>query len=223
MTTESKRPAQIDYWPEITEADRESLGWLTDQDRQTSLEATLAARPRGQPIWVFAYGSLLWKPAFAHIDARMGMLRGFHRRFCLLIKRFRASDDDPGLMLSLDRGGVCRSLALRLDPATEMDDLRALWRREVISAAYTPRWSRIQTDTGEIQAIAFVSNRQHKRYYRPATEEETATMIARARGPVGSCAEYLHETHAHLLQLGINDSGLARLDKLVRARRERTA
>jgi cation transport protein ChaC len=220
MAPDSSPPSATEYWPEMTEADRQSLGWLTDAERQASLEATLAQRPAGQPIWIFAYGSLLWKPAFAHVDARMGVLRGYHRRFCLIVRRFRGTDEVPGLMLSLDRGGLCRSVALQLDPATEMADLHVLWRREMISAAYTPRWSRIKTETGEINAIAFVSNRKHMRYMRPGTDAESVAMIARACGPVGSCAEYLHETHAHLLQLGINDRGLARMDRLVR---ERTA
>jgi cation transport protein ChaC len=207
-----------EYWPETSEEDRIRLGWLTDGERQASLDATLAQRAAGQPIWVFGYGSLLWKPAFQHADSRMGLLRGYHRRFCLIVNRFRGSEETPGLMLSLDRGGVCRSLALQLHPATEMADIRALWRREMVSNGYIPRWCRIETDAGEIRAIAFVSNRRHKRYLRPGTDEEAAMMIARACGPVGSCAEYLHSTHEHLLQLGINDRGLARMDKLVRER-----
>lgn len=216
MAPDSNPRETIDYWPEITAADRLSLGWTTDAERQASLDATLAHREPGQPIWIFAYGSLLWKPAFAHVDARMGVLRGYHRRFCLMVKRFRGTDEAPGLMLSLDRGGLCRSMTLCLNPATEMDDLRTLWRREMISNAYIPRWSRIKTEAGDLHAIAFVSNRQHPRYLRPNTDEEAAMMIARACGSVGSCAEYLHETHAHLMQLGINDRGLARMDKLVR-------
>lgn len=206
------------YWPDISEEERLRLGWLSDDERQASLEAALAERAPGAPIWVFAYGSLLWKPAFIHCDFRRGLLRGFHRRFCLVVNRFRGSDETPGLMLSLDRGGVCRSLVLQLNPATEMDDIRALWRREMVSNGYIPRWSQIETENGPVRAIAFVANRKHRRYLRPGSDDEAAMMIARACGPVGTCAEYLHETHAHLLQLGINDRGLARMDKLVRAR-----
>jgi cation transport protein ChaC len=218
MTPPATLPQPPEYWPEVTEEDRLRLGWLTDDERQVSLDATLAERVPGEPIWIFAYGSLLWKPAFKHIDFRRGLLRGYHRRFCLIVNRFRGSEEAPGLMLSLDRGGVCRSLALQLDPATELDDLRALWRREMISNGYIPRWSRVETEAGEIRAIAFISNRQHQRYLRPGTDEEAAMMIARACGPVGTCAEYLHETHTHLMQIGIKDRGLARMDKLVRER-----
>lgn len=218
MADDSTHPAPAEYWPETSEEDRIRLGWLTDDERQVSLDAALAERAPGQPIWVFAYGSLLWKPAFHHVEARTGLLRGYHRRFCLIVNRFRGSEEAPGLMLSLDRGGVCRSLALQLNPKTEVHDIRVLWRREMVSNGYIPRWCRVETDAGEVRAIAFVSNRRHKRYLRPGTDEEAAMMIARACGPVGSCAEYLHSTHEHLLQLGINDRGLARMDKLVRER-----
>jgi cation transport protein ChaC len=216
MKAESSFPAASDYWPETTEEDRLRLGWISDEERQASLNGILATRTPGEPIWVFAYGSLLWRPAFKHIDSRMGLLRGYHRRFCLIVNRFRGSEEAPGLMLSLDRGGVCRSVALCVNPATEIADLDALWRREILTNAYTPRWSRIETETGELRCISFVSNRRHARYLRPGTDDEAAAMIARASGPVGTCAQYLHETHAHLLQLGINDRGLARMDKLVR-------
>jgi len=102
MAPDSSPPSATEYWPEMTEADRQSLGWLTDAERQASLEATLAQRPAGQPIWIFAYGSLLWKPAFAHVDARMGVLRGYHRRFCLIVRRFRGTDEAPGEVFLLN-------------------------------------------------------------------------------------------------------------------------
>src|SRR5687767_14238771 len=102
MAPLSTPPKQPEYWPEITEEDRLRLGWLTDEERQASLDATLAERLPGEPIWIFAYGSLLWKPAFKHIDFRRGLLRGYHRRFCLIVNRFRGSEEAPGLMLSLD-------------------------------------------------------------------------------------------------------------------------
>jgi glutathione-specific gamma-glutamylcyclotransferase len=71
---------------------------------------------------------------------------------------------------------------------------------------------------GPIRAIAFTANRTHERYQRPISDEAAAEMIAAAKGPVGSNAEYLFETHAHLLSLGISDRGLERLERLVRER-----
>lgn len=201
------------YWP-----DTPAPGWLTDEERQASLTAMLADHDPAQPIWVFGYGSLLWRPAFAALEQRRADLLGYHRRFCLVMRRFRGTEECPGLMLALDRGGLCRGMAYRLDPATLADDLQGLWRREMVTGGYRPRWSRLKTEAGPVRAIAFVANRANERYLKPHSLDVAAEMIARARGPVGSNAEYLHATHEHLLGLGISDRGLAQLDRLVRAK-----
>lgn len=206
-------PDPAAYWP-----DTPAPGWLSDAEREASLQAILAEREPGQPIWVFGYGSLLWRPAFVAAEQKLATLVGYHRRFCLVMKRFRGTEECPGLMLALDRGGLCRGMVYRLDDTTMGDDLRGLWRREMVTGGYRPRWSRVKTPDGSLRAIAFVANRANERYLRPHSMDFAAEMIARACGPVGSNAEYLHATHEHLLGLGISDKGLAQLDRLVRAR-----
>jgi cation transport protein ChaC len=207
-------PPPFQDWP----PDAPAPGWLTDKERAESLASVMADRGTGAPIWVFAYGSLLWKPAFHAVERRLGAIKGYHRRFCLIMRRFRATDEVPGLMMALDRGGQCRGMAFRLDPVTAMDDLAGLWRREMVTGAYIPRWIEMRGENEPIRAIAFTANRAHERYRRPESDEAAARMIAVARGPVGTNAEYLFETHAHLLSLGIRDRGLDRLERLVRER-----
>ena len=68
-------------------------------------------------MWFFAYGSLIWKPACAFVEIRTGVVRGWHRAFCLgWNTRFRGSEAFPGLMLALDNGGACKGVAYRLPP-----------------------------------------------------------------------------------------------------------
>src|SRR5262249_52822351 len=76
-------------------------GYLSAAEQAASLAATLAAAP-GREVWVFAYGSLIWNPCFGFVERRIAHVAGHHRRFCLLVRRFRGTPEQPGLMLALD-------------------------------------------------------------------------------------------------------------------------
>ena len=93
--------------------DPSALEVLSDAELRPGLDAIVAGR-EGSDLWVFAYGSLMWNPEFPVAERRIGTVRGFHRRFCLLQRRFRGTPDRPGFVLALDRGGLCRGVAFRL-------------------------------------------------------------------------------------------------------------
>ena len=189
--------------------------YLTDAERAASLAETLAHPRARQPVWVFGYGSLIWKTGFPFAERRVGTLYGYHRQFCLLIKRFRGSPQVPGLMLGLERGGTCRGVVYRLAEGECDEALKTVWAREILTAAYVPHWADVRTSAGTVRAIAFVINRGHERYTGRLDEEAVADALARASGHVGSCAEYLLETVLHLEELGIRDHRLWRLQALV--------
>ena len=75
--------------------------------RRMTPDASSLLDPDGS-LYVFGYGSLIWKPGFAHRAVHPALLRGFHRRFCIWSRRYRGTPDCPGLVLGLDRGGACR-------------------------------------------------------------------------------------------------------------------
>src|SRR3954453_3189025 len=81
---------------------------LTDEQLSSSLSATLAKKPKGAGWGVFAYGSLLWNPVSPVAAMRPATVRGLHRLFCLWSLASRGTPDAPGLVLGLDRGGMCR-------------------------------------------------------------------------------------------------------------------
>jgi cation transport protein ChaC len=86
----------------------------TDEDFAQIVGEMLATRPPG-PLWLFGYGSLIWRPETAFVQTRQAVARGWHRRFCLgWDYRFRGSRETPGLMLALDHGGQCRGVIYRL-------------------------------------------------------------------------------------------------------------
>ena len=193
---------------------------LTDRDHDERQAALLASHPKGADLWLFAYGSLIWKPACEVDGQRHGLLRGWHRRFCLRLVRYRGSADCPGLMMALDLGGSCRGVAQRI-PARHVEErLGQLLRREtsVKPASNVPRWVTIETDIGRQRALAFTINRKGQTYACPHTLEETAGILAKACGHWGSGAEYLMHTVAHLEDLGIHDRYLWRLQELVAER-----
>jgi cation transport protein ChaC len=193
------------------------LVYHTDEDYDSAVQQILAARPSGQEAWLFAYGSLIWKPEVEHVEARSGTARGWHRAFCFRITRWRATREEPGLMMSLDRGGQCRGRLFRLPEETLVPQLGKLFRREftVKPPNNIPRWIRVETEQGALQAIAFTMNRRSPAYIGRTSPDEIADVLARACGHWGSGAEYLHNTVAHLEEHGICDRNLWRLQRLV--------
>jgi cation transport protein ChaC len=181
---------------------------LDDDDYALLVERLLAGR-QGQDVQIFVYGSLLWKPGCA-IDGEMpALLRGWHRRFCLMLERFRGTPEQPGLMMALDRGGACRGVVQRLAGPDIRERLMALLKREMVirPASNVPRWMNVETAEGPMRAIGFVADRSHSMFVRPSLDQ-TVAMLASACGYGGSGAEYLANTVTALAERGIRDTHL---------------
>jgi len=183
----------------------------TDFDTDAARRARAAfVAPRGA-LWVFAYGSLMWDPCFAHDRTRSALLRGYHRAFCIYSMRHRGTYKQPGLVLGLNRGGSCRGLAFRIPEKKVEGALDALWAREMLRAAYVPRLLRVDLGGVMAQALTFVANTGHAYYADDLTHEDTAQVIARGRGQRGPNLDYLYNTLQHLAELGVRDHGLSKL------------
>jgi cation transport protein ChaC len=192
--------------------------FVSDAERSTQVEAILARAPRPGQVWVFAFGSLIWNPAFHFVERRTARIHGFHRQFCLWARAGRGSPEKPGLMLSLVSGGSCTGVAYRLARRAAATELDVLWRREMATMAYRPVWTIAHTPRGPEPAIAFSANRQHERYVPGLDDEAVARYLATGAGPMGRCCDYLFDTVAHLRQLGIRDRRLEALEAKVRAK-----
>lgn len=189
----------------------ETFSLLTAEQREKSRTATLEPLGAGNDLWVFGYGSLMWNPAIHVAERRAGLVKGWHRRFCLWMPVGRGSPEAPGLMLGLDRGGSCRGILWRVAADQIDNETRILWRREMTAGGYHARWVTAHTDEGPIRAITFVVNRDYPAYARAITPEQTVHALAVARGPLGRARDYLHNTVAHLDELGLEDGPLHRL------------
>ncbi len=177
--------------------------------------AIVALRDSVEPVWVFAYGSLMWNPEMGFAETRPALLHGFHRRFCLYSRDYRGTPERPGLVLGLDRGGSCRGLALRLPS----DDLAAaidrLWAREMAGQVYDMRRVAAMTPQGGVTAYAFTVRRDNPDYAGRLSLERVAEIVGNAAGGRGTGRDYLANTVRHLAELGIRDDGLRRLHALV--------
>ncbi|MGX5802111.1 gamma-glutamylcyclotransferase [Bradyrhizobium sp. Arg314] len=193
---------------------------LDDSDYGTMVDAFEAELPETVPLWLFGYGSLIWKPEIEHTEERVAVARGWHRSFCMKMTRWRGTKEQPGLMMALDRGGQCKGVAFRLVDGNRRQALDKLFRREMTlkPTSYRPRLSQLSTDKGPLRALAFVINRQGTTYAGPLSEEEVVERLATSCGHWGSGADYLYNTVRNLEQRGIHDAHLWRLQQLVAAR-----
>ena len=192
-----------------------------DDDYEASLQSLLGVGGwQGEDVWVFAYGSLLWNPAFEVAEQVPAVLPGWHRAFCIQLTRFRGTPEQPGLMMSLIPGGSCRGALCRIVGPRVVDDLRKLWRREMtVKPPNTPpRWVVAKAAGSDVGAVVFAADRQGKNFVGGLTDEEIARTLCSAVGHWGSGAEYLMQTVDQLERLGIRDANLWRLQRLVAQR-----
>jgi cation transport protein ChaC len=176
------------------------------------MPAAIAALRAGiEPVWVFAYGSLMWNPEIAFAETRPGFLHGYHRSFCLYSRDYRGTPERPGLVLGLDRGGSCRGIVYRLPPGRVGETLDRIWSREMTGQVYRMCRVAVRTPEGPVPAHACVVRRASPDYAGRLSLDEAAKVLAAAVGGRGSGRDYLANTVRHLDALGISDGLLHRI------------
>ena len=198
----------------------------TDADYDAWVTRVQAEKPASAaPVRLFAYGSLIWRPEIAHVGEETGTAVGWHRSFCLRMPRFRGTPEEPGLMMSLDRGGRCRGMLYTLPEGDLTGQLGVLFRREFTFRPINniPRWIAVHTGSEPVMALAFVVNRASPMYAGRLPPEVVAEVLSRACGHWGTGAEYLLNTVTKLEEHGIRDRNLWRLQRLVAERIEAAA
>ncbi len=173
-----------------------------------------------QDLWVFGYGSLMWRPGFDFIEQHSALLYGFHRSFCVFSHVHRGTPERPGLVFGLDRGGSCRGLAFRVDGAKANDVRDYLRQREQVTMIYVEAMARLRLMTKEqtVEALCFTVDRSHRQYAGKLGFDEQVETIVGAEGQSGENPAYLENTVRHLNDMGIHDAELNRLWQAVTAR-----
>ena len=187
---------------------------LSRDEREANRQNFLDARPNtdDQGLWVFGYGSLLWNPAFLYTEDVPARLYGYRRRFCLHLTMGRGSPEKPSLMLALDTSGSCNRHAFYVTPDQVDSETTILWRREMMSGAYQPKWITLYLEGGrKVTGMTFVVNKEHSRYIQHLEEDEVVRRLSHGEGHLGTSREYLENTVAHLEESQVKDVYLHRL------------
>lgn len=161
-------------------------------------------------MWVFAYGSLMWRPAFPYARQHPARLPGYRRAFCRLSFRHRGTPESPGMVLGLSPGAGCHGVAYGVGPRHRAAVLAYLDERE------GPGYRRVclpielkngaGMETGK--AWAYLPEPSHPTHAPNLPEERMVELVATGVGKSGTARDYLRELMTQLDRLGVEEPGL---------------
>jgi cation transport protein ChaC len=165
-------------------------------------------------LWVFGYGSLMWRPGFDFIEKAPAALIGAHRSLCIYSFHHRGTQAHPGLVLGLDEGGACRGVAFRVAQANADATLTYLREREQVTDVYVEAMKPVSLLDGsgrELEALCYIVDRGHPQYAGRLSLERQAELVRSASGLSGNNIDYVLNTVRHLEEVGIHDVELMAL------------
>ncbi len=172
-------------------------------------------------LWIFGYGSLMWRPGFPSGTQVPGLLHGMHRALCVHSVFHRGTREEPGLVLGLDQGGDCHGVAFRVSPGAEEDTVAYLREREQVTDVYVEAYRDVHLQDGSnrtVAALTYLTDRDHPQYAGRLSLDEQERIVRDRAGESGANLEYVVNTVEHLEELGVHDALLA--DLATRLRRE---
>jgi glutathione-specific gamma-glutamylcyclotransferase len=165
-------------------------------------------------LWVFGYGSLMWRPGFDFIEKAPAALVGAHRSLCIYSFHHRGTQQHPGLVLGLDDGGACRGIVFRVARGNADATLSYLREREQVTDVYVEAMKPIGLLDGssrELEALCFIVDRGHPQYAGRLSLQRQAALVRAAVGRSGANIDYVLNTVRHLEEEGIHDVELMAL------------
>ncbi|MBJ3777184.1 gamma-glutamylcyclotransferase [Acuticoccus mangrovi] len=172
-------------------------------------------------LYVFGYGSLMWRPDFPYEEKQFATIRGRHRRLCVYSFVHRGTEDRPGLVMGLDRGGACRGVAFRVADRDHDDVVAYLRAREQVTSVYLEKIvPTTLADGRNVAALTYVVDRTHRQYAGRLSLDETVTQVRGAIGRSGRNEDYVLATADLLHEAGIADPRLSTLAERLRQEAE---
>jgi cation transport protein ChaC len=171
-------------------------------------------------LWVFGYGSLMWRPGFGYLGRVPAKLIGLHRALCVFSFVHRGTPERPGLVLGLDRGGMCRGIAYRVAAAARAATVDYLRSREQVTSVYveTMRQIELEDETRRrVRALCYTVDRGHAQYAGRLTLAESLQHVHQGHGQSGANRDYVLETVRALEALGYRETDLHLLAKQLQA------
>jgi len=170
-----------------------------------------------EDLWVFGYGSLMWRPGFAYAERSDAVIHGLHRALCVRSFVHRGTRAHPGLVLGLDLGGACRGVAFRVPTQDRAQTIAYLREREQVTSVYIEIWPNTRLSDGRlVRALAYRADRTHEQYCPPLPREELFEIVRTSIGASGANPDYVLATQDHLEELGIHDPVLTWLAQALR-------
>jgi len=177
----------------------------------------------GEDLWVFAYGSLMWRPGFDFLERRSARLIGAHRALCVYSFVHRGTPERPGLVLGLDRGGNCRGIAYRVAAAKRDETIEYLRGREQVTLVYreTTRTVWLDDDPQQsVRALCYVVDRGHRQYAGRLSLAQQLHFVRQGHGRSGPCRDYVLAAVTEIEAQGYRDGDLHLLAERLRGPHE---
>ena len=162
-------------------------------------------------FWVFAYGSLMWRPGFDFLERRHARLVGAHRALCVYSFVHRGTPQTPGLVLGLDRGGNCRGIAYRVAAARRAATIEYLRGREQVTLVYREAWRMVWLDDDpqqSVHALCYMVDRGHRQYAGRLTLERQLHFVRQGHGRSGNNRDYVLAAVKEIERQGYRDKEL---------------
>jgi cation transport protein ChaC len=177
-------------------------------------------------LWVFGYGSLMWRPGFDYLERVPARLIGLHRALCVFSFVHRGTPEKPGLVLGLDRGGMCRGIAYRVAAAARAKTIGYLRSREQVTSVYVEIMRQIELedrDRRRVRALCYTVDRSHVQYAGRRSLAESLHYVRQGHGSSGANRDYVLETVQALEALGYRESELHIIAESLHGGTEQTA
>jgi cation transport protein ChaC len=165
-------------------------------------------------LWVFGYGSLMWRPGFEFLEQVPARLVGEHRALCVYSFVHRGTPEKPGLVLGLDRGGACRGVAFRVAEKQRAETVAYLRAREQVTSVYREVMRSVWLENAarqRVSALAYVVDRGHVQYAGRLSLNEQLRFVRQGHGQSGANRDYVTATVKAIEAEGFRDARLRQL------------
>ncbi len=165
-------------------------------------------------LWVFGYGSLMWRPGFEFEERVPARLVGEHRALCVYSFVHRGTPEKPGLVLGLDRGGACRGIVFRVAEKKRADVVAYLREREQVTSVYREviRSVWLEGDARQrVSALTYVVDRGHVQYAGRLSLADQHRHVLQGHGQSGANRDYVTSTVKAIEAEGFRDMQLHQL------------
>ena len=162
-----------------------------------------------EQIWLFGYGSLIYKVDFPILTQHDAFIKGWERRFWQGSHDHRGTPDNPGRVLTLTEspGATCQGIAYQVS----LDIFDYLDHRE--KNGYLRHLVTIYLADQSVEGVIYIADQTNAAFLGPASEQDIAAHIARSSGPSGPNTEYIMKLAESLRSKGFHDDHVFAIEK----------